>query len=235
MTRSKATLLRRSGVALYNVANSLGWSPTVIFQAGVGRYCKEVEVFREAWPDADLIGFEPHPEIAKSIDYRPGLLIGKALARNVGWTKLFYDPAHVDGASVYGDPSNDRLQEIAVEVNTLDNYHAKASWKRDGDRVLLWLDCEGSELDVLIGGEKFVLQTDVINVELTGKPSRPGWPDPVEVNRWLLNHGFLLQYVHTQRTAIGQLDAIYVRPKLFRPEYCCCPLMVEEWRNRSEA
>ena len=45
MTRSKATLLRRSGVALYNVADLIDWSPTSIFQVGVGHMSQEVMVF----------------------------------------------------------------------------------------------------------------------------------------------------------------------------------------------
>jgi len=234
MTRSKSTLLRRSGVALYNVANLLGWSPTVIYQVGIGCYYKEVEVFREAWPEADLIGFEPHPEIVHRIQNYPGLLIRKALGRCKGRTRLIWDPAHLDGASIYDDPTNDRLEGTIVEIDTLDNYHAKVAWKRSDDRVLLWLDCEGSELDVLIGGEKFVSNVDVINVELTGNPPRSGWPEPVEVNRWLLERDFLLQHIHTQRTTAGQVDAIYVRPELYKSKYCCCPLMVEEWKKQNE-
>lgn len=236
--RSKATLLRRSGVALYNVANLLEWSPTMIFQVGVGHYCKEVEVFREAWPDAKLIGFEPHPETARLIQCYPGLLIRMALGRREGKIRLYWSAGHMDGASIYNETS-EALEWVNVKINTLDNLdnHIDSNiQKQDGDwdRVLLWLDCEGSELDVLVGGKEFIIDVDVINVELTGKPSRPGWPDPVEVNRWLLNRGFLFQYVHTQRTASGQVDAIYVRPELFRPEYCCCPLMVEEWRRQNE-
>lgn len=231
--RSKTSLLRRSGVALYNVAQLLEWSPTLIVQAGVGHYCKETEVFREAWPEASLIGFEPHPEVCHRLDHEkfPGLLVRQALGRRVGWAKLFFDPAHVDGASVYDDSSNCRLQEVEVKITTLDEYYNNMDCPRPDDRALLWLDCEGGELDVLIGGERFVERVDVINVELTGKPPRPGWPEPVAVNRWLLDRGFLLQYAHTQRTTSGQVDAIYVRPKLFRPEYCPCPLQVEAWRK----
>ena len=230
--RSKATLLRRSGVALYNVANLLDWSPTAILQVGVGHYSKEVEVFREAWPEAMLIGFEPHPETIRLIRNYPGLLICKALGRHEGNVRLFWNVGHKDGASVYNEVGlTDEPKWIDVEISTLDNCCNEDVRFQSGERTLLWLDCEGSELDVLIGGEQFVVNVNVINVELTGKSSRPGWPDPVRVNRWLLDHGFLLQYVHTQRVASGQVDAIYVRPELFRPEYCCCPLMVEEWRR----
>jgi len=232
--RSKQSLMRRSGIAVYQVVELLEWKPTVILQVGVGQYAKEIDVFTEAWPEADLIGFEPHPDIVRRIEY-PGLIVRKALGRYIGWAKLFYDPAHIDGGSVYTDPTSGRLQEIDVEIDTLDNYYHGTKWYREDDRVLLWLDCEGSELDVLVGGETSIEQVQMINVELTGKVSRPGWPDPIIVNRWLLGHGFLLQFVHTQRIAIGQYDAIYVRPELFRPEYCSCPLQVEAWRKRSEA
>lgn len=226
--RSKTSLLRRSGVALYNVANQLGWSPTMIFQVGIGCYYKEVEVFQEAWPEADLIGWEPFPSVVQLRDY-PGLLVRKALGRHVGKVRLFWDPAHVNGASIYHDPTNPRLESAEVEMDVLDNYYDKIAWKQADERPLLWLDCEGSELDVLVGGEKFVSEIDVINVELTGRPLRASWPSAVMVNRWLLDHGFLLQFVHTQRMASSQVDAIYVRPNLFLPEYCCCPLQVEAW------
>jgi len=230
IVRTKRSLMRRSGIAIYQVAELLGWQPTAIFQVGVGQYCKEVDVFAEAWPEADLIGFEPNPEVLRRIKY-PGLIVRKALGRYVGWAKLFCDPAHVDGASVYNDTANGKLQESDVEIDTLDHYYDGVKWHREGGRVMLWLDCEGSELDVLVGGERFVEHVQVINVELTGKALRAGWPNPAVVNRWLLNHGFLLQFVHTQRMAVGQCDAVYVRPELLRPEYCSCPLMVEEWKK----
>jgi len=233
--RSKTTLLRRSGVALYNVADVLDWFPTMIIQAGVGQHGQEVAVFKEAWPKARLIGFEPHPEIFKQIQEHPGYpgtLHNKALGRCKQTVGLFWKSGHMDGASVYASASGtDDLKQAEVEMDTLDNcFCGKAI-----NQTLLWLDCEGSELDVLIGGEDSIQYVDVVNVELTGKPPRYGWPDPCEVNRWLLDHGFLLQYIHTQRTSSGQVDAIYVRPKLFKPEYCCCPLMVEEWRKEHGA
>ena len=237
MTRSKATLLRRSGVALYNVADLIDWSPTSIFQVGVGHMSQEVMVFQEAWPEAKLVGFEPHPDLFQLIqDYPgyPGKLINKALGRYKQNVMLCWKSAHQDGAFVcFGSDLNEGgdLKRADVEMDTLDNYHSENIWRLPGERTLLWLDCEGSELDVLIGGESFVECVDVVNIELTGKPPYSGWPEPVIVNRWLLDHGFLLQYIHTQRTSSGQVDAIYVRPELFKPEYCCCPLMVEEWRK----
>jgi len=221
-------LLRRSGIAVVLVAELLEWEPTVIFEVGIGVKHPEVDIFRHAWPTVDIIGFEPHPGIALGIKKFPGLLHRIALGRKPGQGTLYYSPNHRDGASLFaGDPN---LESADVEIDSLDNLYGNLNWKRKDDRVLLWMDCEGSELDVLIGGEDFVKDVDVINVEMTGVPLRRGWPDPVEVNRWLLDHGFWLQFIHTHRITSGQNDVVYVKSGLFRPEYCSSPLQVEQWR-----
>jgi hypothetical protein len=51
----------------------------------------------------------------------------------------------------------------------------------------------------------------------------PDWCDPDEVHWWMVQAGFLRQWIHTQRTNEGQYDCIYVRPHLFNPRYCCDP------------
>jgi len=225
-------LLRRSGVAIVQVAEFLGWTPDVIFQAGVGVYSKETEVFKEAWPEVRLCGWEAHPEIYTQLvgdNLYPGTLIEKALGEKQGEILLYYVPAHMDGASRYPYASNSRCQAIWVQVNTLDD-ELSPHWNYiQESRALLWLDCEGSELSVLKGAENALDHIDVINIEMTGVPPAPGWPTPVEVNRWLMNRGFLCQYIHTHRTSAGQNDMVYVTPKLFKPEYCSCPLQIETY------
>jgi len=221
-------LLRRSGVAVVHIAKLLEWEPTVIFQVGIGNRHGEVEVFKEVWPKVELIGWEPHPDIFAGLEDYPGLVHREALSNWTGKSQLFYQQHYVGGASLFG---KDGLQSVDVDVTTLDDIYAGLKWRRAGDRVMLWLDCEGSELNALKGGEEFVRDVDVINVELTGVPLTPGWPEPVEVNRWLLDHGFLLQYIHTHRSTSGQNDVVYVKPKLFRPEFCSCPLQVELYKR----
>jgi FkbM family methyltransferase len=234
-------LLRRSGVAVALITELIEWKPSVIFQVGVGTHHKEVDVFQEAWPDAELIGWEPHPEIYKQIrkEY-PGILHQCALGEDVGEASLYFDPAHIEGASFFANVSDpvknaqDRLQSIEVKIDSLDNFCRPIDIPQRRENPLLWLDCEGAELEVLKGGEKFIEGVDVINIEVTGKPPRYGWPSPVEVNRWLLDHGFVCQYIHTHRCTSGQNDVVYVKPDLFRPEYCSCPLQVEDWEKRNE-
>ena len=227
-------LLRRSGVAVALIAELLEWKPSVIFQVGVGTHHKETEVFQEVWPDAELIGWEPHPEIFKRIkdplcidvDDFPGELHQCALGKYTGRRDFYYDAAHVEGASFFG---GEKFQSISVKVRSMDDCYPPP----ENAETLFWLDCEGAELEVLEGAVEFIKGVDVINIELTGVPPRVGWPSPVEVNRWLLDHGFFSQYIHTHRCTSGQNDMVYVKPELFRPEYCSCPLQVEDfWRKQ---
>ena len=227
MARSRNTLMRRSGVAVVNLADLIEWKPNRIFQVGIGRYHQEADVFVEKWPGVELIGFEPNPMICEKWlgDY-PGKVYWFALGVEEGFRDLFWNLDHLDGASHW--KRNDDTGGESVLVRCLDG-----CFNPPAVPTLLWLDCEGAELNVLKGAEWFVRgRVEVINVELTGKPPREGWPSPVEVNRWLLDHGFLLQFVHTQRMTSGQADCVYVKPELFRPEYCSCPLQVEDhWRK----
>jgi FkbM family methyltransferase len=169
-------LLRRSGIAVALIAELLEWEPTAIFQVGVGTHHKEIDVFQEAWPDAVLFGWEPHPEIAKDLEY-PGLLHEFALGRESGTKELHYDPAHLEAASFY--PAERTLQTVSVEVRALGDCYPPP----DDEEALFWLDCEGAELEVLEGAGRFLKGVDVINIELTGKPSRDGWPSPVTVGK----------------------------------------------------
>ena len=222
-------LLRRGGVAVTLIAKLLEWEPTVIFQVGIGNRHGEVEVMKAAWPDVEFVGWEPHPEIVDGLKDYPGLVHREALSNWMGKSQLFYEQRYLGGASLYG---MEGLSSVDVDVTMLDAIYAGLKWRRPNDRVMLWLDCEGSELNALRGGEEFVRGVDVVNVELTGVPHTPGWPAPVEVNRWLLDHGFLLQYIHTHRCTSGQNDMVYVKPELFRPEYCSSPLQIEDHRRR---
>jgi len=218
-------LARRSGIAICLITELIEWIPDSVYQVGVGQNHAETEVFLESWPQVHLVGCEPHPTIVQQLvaDY-PGEVIPTAMGDTEGVIQLYSKRSHKDGSSVHFMPEADNCELIDVPITTLDLlFPTGPEWKP----CLLWLDCEGNELAVLHGGERFVEQVDVINVELTHKPPGPGWCSAVDVHDWILSHGFKRQWVHTQRSHAGQVDAIYVRPHLFRPEYCCCPCMVE--------
>ncbi len=221
-------LLRRSGVAVALILELLEWKPDYVYQVGIGQYHKEVDVMKETWPDCLFTGFEPHPDIVRSLKDYPGRIHEIALSDYVGKTVLYSKSAHKDGSSLYQHKEPGNYQDIEVGVATLDSM--LGGWSDDSKR-LLWIDCEGSELAVLRGAVDFVANVQVINIEMTSDPPGEFWCDPVDVHYWLVDRGFFTQWHHTQRSSAGQCDAIYVRRELFDPKYCCVPSEVKRYRE----
>jgi FkbM family methyltransferase len=218
-------LLRRSGVAVGAIAELLEWQADTLYQVGIGMYHKEVDVLRHEWGEnLKVIGCEPHPRIRLE-DY-PGEVYRVAIANRVGQTSFYARPGHKDGSSLY-KRDGEEFTEYTVKVTTLDALFPNP----EGPRILLWLDCEGAELDALKGGENFLKHVDVINVELTAKSNAKEWCSPGDVHDLLQSRGFFRQWIHTHRVNAGQADAIYVCARLFRPQFCCCPCQVKKWQE----
>lgn len=220
--------MRRSGISAGLICHHLDWRPDLVIQVGVGLSHHEVDVFKQEWPDVGFIGFEPHPEIYEkvSIDY-PGRLHRLAIGEEAGSSTLYHPPNHKDSASMFPFYQRGRKQSYhLVRQVTLDDELMSQALP---PHILLWLDCEGSELGALRGAPQLLNHTQFINVELTAKPCREGWCSSVEVHTLLSQSGFWLQWLHTQRTSAGQCDVVYVRRELFKSEYCCVPHELERW------
>ena len=217
--------LRRSGVAVGLVAEVLKWRADLVVQVGVGLHHEEVDVLKAEWPGVRFLGFEAVPSICEDIKRTyPGSLYNYAITDRAGEQAAVYIRTnHKDGSSLFpqGQASNSRV----VMTQTLDQAVCPALLP-PRHRILLWLDCEGSEAAALDGGAAFLKAVEMINVEMTAKPDgercRPG-----DVHRRLLEEGFWLVWIHTQRISAGQCDYIYVREPLFDPHYCCIPHEVE--------
>ena len=219
-------MVRRSGVAVCLIADLLKWSPTSIYQVGVGLSFKEVDAMVEMWPLVPIVGHEPHPITYRDVKgVYPGYLHNIAISNFVGKTKLHSKSRHRDGASLFEHlKKGDKDLMFEVGVTTLDALYPKGP---KGKQTLLWLDCEGSELDALKGAENFIKSVEFINVEMSARGLGSGACNTVDTHNWLLEHGFFRQWIHTQRTSAGQYDAIYVRQRLFQPTYCCCPCQIQ--------
>lgn len=228
----------RSGMAVGQVAEKINWRADVIYQVGVGLWHQEVEILQGEWPGVEFVSFEPDPRIVKSLKKEgyPGVLYETALGDVVGEVPLYLKSRHKDGSSLYPHkipgryaegPNATKLSTITVKITTLDILLGEP---RAG-RTLLWLDCEGHELAVLRGGEKFVRGIDVVNVELTGDPPGYGWCKPGDVHQWLAERDFYVQWIHTQRITGAQTDGIYVKRRLFNPEQCPIPHEVVRYRE----
>ncbi len=231
-------LLRRSGVAVGLVAECLGWRADLVVQVGVGHNHEEVTVLKEEWPGVEFVGFEPHPHIFASWQLKyPGQLLPYALgAETKNRVDFFAYRHHADGSGLYfpdNEPEEKRrdLEKFSVRMSTLDQQNLGVLPSLIDKRILLWLDCEGNELNVLRGGEQFIHRVQVVNVELTSKPLGSGWCKPQDVHDWLAERGFWLQWIHTQRISAGQVDGVYVREWLFKPEYCCIPQEVQRFQD----
>lgn len=222
-------MLRRSGIAVGLILNLLDWKPDYFYQVGIGMHHQEVDVLHEEWPDCIFTGFEPHPEIVKSLWDYPGKVHQIALSDYVGKTTLHSKRAHKDGSSLHKHKEPGSYTEIEVGVATLDSMVSEES-PCDNKR-LLWVDCEGSEFQVLRGGANFINNVQVINIEMTSDPPGEWWSDPVDVHYYLIGRGFYQIWIHTNRSSAGQCDAIYVRKELFDPRYCCVPSEVKRYRE----
>lgn len=209
-------LLRRSGYAFGLVAEALNWRADMIYQVGVGGYHEECDVFMEEWPGVQFIGCEPFPMRAE--EYK-GLLLRVAVSDYVGEAPFYLKRRHHEGSTLHKLPDDKTIKVITVPVSTLDVLFPHP----EGEHVLLWLDCEGSELAALRGGEEFVKRVEMINVEMTALPDGEHWVSPKLIHEWLLAHGFRRQWVHTFRVPAAQYDSIYVRNELFDPRRCCDP------------
>lgn len=226
-------ILTRSGRAVTQYANLLGFNPSLVVMVGVGVHHEEVDFMLygdrqiEGFGDFELIGFEPNPNTYNAVvDKFPGKLYNAAVCEDYGIKQLFYKDRHKDGSSLFVPNNMEGVETCSVKAVSLDvtfGMGIRTKGVAEHYRALLWLDCEGSELRALKGGEEFVCgQVDLINVEMTGRPRGVNWARPIEVHRWLKDRGFKQAWIHTTRSSIGQFDAIYVRDSLFREDLCCC-------------
>jgi hypothetical protein len=213
--------MRRSGNAVAQVCQRIGWRPSLVVQVGVGGHHQEVDVIRETWPDTEFIGFDPMPVK----DY-PGEFVQTAISSFIGESTLNVKRRHADGSTLLPMEDSRVRRREKVLVETLDHaLHLPTS--DPDDHVLLWVDCEGSELAALMGGERFIKNVEMVNVELTAMQCNSN--SPVDIYNWLVEHGFYMLWVHTMRIPDGQWDCLAVRKHLFCPECCCFPMETKRW------
>lgn len=223
---------RRTGSAVFEFIDQIGWVPHSLVQIGVGVKPTEALVFKELWPDSSIYGFEPNPETCKGLreSKYPGVLYNLAVSEKdiADPQDLYYSKSWKNGSSLF--KPNENCLKVGIGVVKLDSVFK--TYPPVGRQTLLWLDCEGSELNVLKGAERFIKE-DVyaINVEMTGKPRQQGWARPEEIHSFLLQRGFFQSYVHTIRTVVAQFDSVYLRGEIFSPELCTCMDSLQKWKE----
>ena len=227
---------RRSGNAVTEYCEMIGYAPENIIMVGVGLNHGEVDCFREKFPSVDITGLEAVPSTYRKIrDSFPGVLINVGVGDCEESRKVYSKKRHADASSIF-DREDVKTSSSDVDFSTLDIlFRPEIEYFRNfGGREssLLWLDCEGSELKALQGGLEFLHLVDMINVEMTGKPRMEGFPSPLEIHKFLSLSGFYPVWNHTNRCCIGQYDCIYIRKSLFDERFCSHPETTEKLKKK---
>lgn len=222
----RKSVKRRSGNAFVEYMRLIDWQPRIVIMGGVGAASEEIVVMREEWKDSfELYGFEPSKRVFDKIkDTFPGILKPYGLWNSCCEKTLYTKKGWMDGSSLFMSNADQNEREgETVRCITLDSYFDQFVNRHQDqtppfDKIALWLDCEGSELQVLQGGTKLLDKVDVLNVEMTCVPRGNNWSKPRDVHKLLESYGFRQAYIHTIRPCIGQYDCIYLSNNVYKPE-----------------
>lgn len=216
-------LLRRSGIGAVQITSSIPWRADAVYQVGVGNYHQELDVMAESWPGVKFFGCDPRP-----CEGYPGQFFQVAITDRVSNAMLNMKSRHPDGSSLLPLPGQPNAKQIMVATTTLDAMFPTV----EPGRIMLWLDCEGSETKTLLGGPNFLRHVHVVNVEHSaGTQIANGRRQSSEVYKLLVASGFWLLDNHTLRLQQGQCDYVYCRKELFRPELCLSPQEIIRWET----
>lgn len=182
--------------------------PNAMYDIGVGLK-SEWSTLKRVYREMQLFGCEPHPEERQKIlkaDF-PGPLLEVAIGEMPGRAKLRMHATDSMSSSLM--PITASAAEVDVEMWTLDQFDAHVG---SADRILLWMDIEGSELAALRGGSNLLSSGRVrwINLEerRNGHSPTDGWCQPPEIQSLLESYGYRRMTAYN-RHATHQ-DVIYV-------------------------
>lgn len=210
--------------------------PTTIIVAGIGRG-NELPKMKALFPKARVIGCEPLREHLRLINRRdlwifePEDLYPLALSNKNGTAKLHCNYEPDQRATFYElmEPlPNGIVREI--ETITLDELHKRSGpW---GDKVMLWLDTEGSEHLIIEAATESFKNVHWLNVELSMISARdtPLMSDVVDLLR---GRGFRLLAVHSLSRDGRMFDGVFVRQKQWeqlREENIRASIERKRWR-----
>jgi 2-O-methyltransferase len=203
LKRLHAQTLRRMGIRPGEVPKSyfrslLPLDPVVV-EAGAHAGTDTVGLAR-AWPGGHVHAFEPVPSLFTRLVDRTSSMKNVscyqlALGGAVTTSDMHVSGGESDGSSSLLSPSG-HLEEhplvtfdarIAVSVTTLNAWAVAAGVPRVD---FLWLDLQGSELDVLKAGDVLLRTVSVVYAEVSLKPMYDSAPLYPEVRSWMEGAGF---------------------------------------------
>ena len=193
-------------------------SPDFVIDVGanIGGFYKEAEA---AWPEARFFLIEGNIECADMLAYTGADFTIALLSDREKEVEFFTlkDCATATGASYYRENTEffDGEKGVVnlVKTTTLD---AACSDLDLWGQVLLKLDTQGSELDIMRGGEKTLDRAQAVILELSLKEYNLGAPFEYEVDAFMQEKGFeraelLGDIVHPISRELIQEDVLYLR------------------------
>jgi FkbM family methyltransferase len=182
-------------------------TPGALYDIGVGPK-SEWRTLGKAYPKMLIFGCEPHPTQHEALLKAkfPGPLAKVAIGEQEGVATLHVPTHDLKCCSLLAVRYANATCEVPVW--TLDRFDTQMG---SPDRILLWLDVEGSELSALRSGPGLLASGRIrwINLEerRKGHCPVPGWCEPEELHAFLTNHGYV-RIADYNRHATHQ-DAIY--------------------------
>ena len=142
--------------------------PAAMYDIGVGPPSKaEWRWLKQRYPDMILWGTEPNEQVRAKLNDFPGDLSPYAIAP-AGIAQLHLPPPDQNPGSASLFPLPNTHDITSVPTISLDDFDEMA---RHPERILLWLDVEGSELNVLDSGPLLLNSKRVrwINLEVRSR------------------------------------------------------------------
>jgi FkbM family methyltransferase len=161
------------------------YTPATIVDVGLGAGWPELYIWLWLYPDAKIVGADPRGRRhrgLKNVQYFRGLIVGDETVKESSFCWK------CRSAKCYLQEEHKPHAIIENHVMTLDQLVADSP-----PPYFLWVDVEGSELEVLRGGEKMLSQTRWINIEV-----RDWGPtaNATDIPRWMAEHGYDLALQH---------------------------------------
>lgn len=207
----------------------LGFRPATMVDVGVGPGTPDIY---EAFPDSYLVLVEPLTEweasLRDTLSRRPSVHVAAALGSSERTQTFLVEPDQLQGSSLYAyDPkakTRDAHQSVGqfvrreVQVTTLDAMVAKYGLKPPYG---LKLDVQGAELEIILGGPKFLSQTEFVISEVNLIDRYPGSYTVAQFIAALDSEGFeLCDIFDIARTPLAQVKFVDM---VFRRK-ASCPL-----------
>lgn len=165
-----------------------GISPLTAIDIGanIGEWCVN---FKSYFPNAEVLSIEANTQFESELKQNnPNYLISLMGDSNKDGVEFYINPNTNNdvGGSIYKEStqwSNDSFP-VKLPMITLDSLGKRFDWVK--------MDVQGAELDVLMGGINTILNSVIIELELSIMQYNQGAPSASEVISWLWGHGFEL-------------------------------------------